>query len=366
MIGVLGGGQLGRMLALAGLPLGLQFRFLDPSPTAPASCLGELYCGDYQDPGLLPRFVEGLELVTYEFENVPLNTARWLEKRAPVYPPPLALEASQDRIKEKTTFQKLDIPTPMFGAVSSRAELNEAISRVGLPAVLKTCRFGYDGKGQQALHTEEDVEAAWQALRGVPLILEKRVHFSRELSILSVRSTNGETAFYPLVENQHRRGILRLSRVPALNLSESIQTQATDYARRLLEHFRYVGVLAIEFFQVDDTLIANEMAPRVHNSGHWTIEAARTSQFANHLRALLGWPLGPTELLGHSAMVNIVGVQPGAEEVLAVPGAALHLYGKSAQPDRKLGHITVVEQTREETDANLRRLQGVPGAEFAL
>jgi 5-(carboxyamino)imidazole ribonucleotide synthase len=366
MIGVLGGGQLGRMLALAGLPLGLHFRFLDPSATAPASSLGELYCGDYQDPGLLPRFVEGLDLVTYEFENVPLNTARWLEKRAPVYPPPLALEASQDRIKEKTTFQKLDIPTPMFIAVSSRVELSEAISHIGLPAILKTCRFGYDGKGQQALQSEEDVEAAWLALRGVPLILEKRVDFSRELSILAVRSTRGETAFYPLVENQHRRGILRLSRVPALDLSEAVQMQATDYARRLLEHFRYVGVLAIEFFQVDDTLIANEMAPRVHNSGHWTIEGARTSQFANHLRALLGWPLGPTELLGHSAMVNIIGVQPGVDEVLAVPGAALHLYGKSAQPDRKLGHITVVEQTREEVDAKLRRLQGVPGAEFTF
>lgn len=366
MIGVLGGGQLGRMLALAGLPLGLRFRFLDPSPTAPAANLGELICGDYQDPGLLPRFVEGLDLVTYEFENVPLNTARWLANRTPVYPPAEALEASQNRIKEKTTFQKLDIPTPTFTAVSSRAELNEALSRIGLPAVLKTCRFGYDGKGQQSLNSEEDVEAAWQALRGVPLILEKRVHFSRELSILAVRSTRGETAFYPLVENQHRRGILRLSRVPVLDLSEGIQTQATDHARKLLEHFRYVGVIAIEFFQVGDTLIANEMAPRVHNSGHWTIEGARTSQFANHLRALHGWPLGPTDLLGHSAMVNIIGVQPTSEEVLAIPGAALHLYGKSAQPDRKLGHITVVEQTKDLVDAALRRLQSVPGAEFAI
>jgi 5-(carboxyamino)imidazole ribonucleotide synthase len=366
MIGVLGGGQLGRMLALAGLPLGLQFRFLDPSPTAPAASLGELICGDYQDPGLLPRFVEGLELVTYEFENVPLNTARWLANRTPVYPPAEALEASQDRTKEKSTFQKLDIPTPAFARVASRSELKEAISRIGLPAVLKTCRFGYDGKGQRALECEEDIEIAWQALRGVPLILEKRIHFSRELSILAVRSTNGETAFYPLIENQHRRGILRLSRVPALDVSESIQMQAIEHARKLLEHFPYVGVLAIEFFQLGDALIANEMAPRVHNSGHWTIEGARTSQFANHLKALHGWPLGPTDLLGHSAMVNIIGTQPAAGEVLTIPGAALHLYGKTPQPDRKLGHITVVEKTRELVDAALRKLQGVPGVEFAF
>ena len=335
MIGVLGGGQLGRMLAWRDYP--------GPAVSVPrsvadcaAASLGELICGDYQDPGLLPRFVEGLDLVTYEFENVPLNTARWLAGRAPVYPPPEALEASQNRVKEKTTFQKLDIPTPAFAAVSSRSELKEALSRIGLPAVLKTCRFGYDGNGQRMLESEEDVEAAWQALRGVPLILEKRIHFSRELSLLAVRSTSGETACYPLVENQHRRGILRLSRVPALEVSEGIQAQATDHARKLLEHFRYVGVLAIEFFQVGDTLIANEMAPRVHNSGHWTIEGARTSQFANHLTALHGWPLGPTDLLGHSAMVNIIGIQPPPRE-FGNSGRGIASLWQNPQPDRKLG-----------------------------
>jgi 5-(carboxyamino)imidazole ribonucleotide synthase len=364
MIGVLGGGQLGRMLALAGLPLGLHFRFLDPSFAAPAASLGELVCGDYQDPGLLPRFVEGLDLVTYEFENVPLNTARWLANRAPLYPPPEALEASQDRLKEKSVFQNLGIPTPHFAPVSSRAELVEALSRLGLPAVLKTCRFGYDGKGQRSLDSEEDVETAWQALRGVPLILEQRVHFSRELSILAVRSTNGETAFYPLVENLHRRGILRLSRVPVLDLADSIQAQAIEFAGKLLEHFRYVGVLAIEFFQVGNRLIANEMAPRVHNSGHWTMEGARTSQFANHLRAIHGWPLGATEILGHAAMVNIIGTQPAIEEILAVPGAALHLYDKLPMPDRKLGHITVVGETRAQVDVTLERLQSMSGLIF--
>ncbi len=359
MIGVLGGGQLGRMLALAGLPLGLQFRFLDPSPAAPAARLGELVCGDFQDPGLLPRFVEGLDLVTYEFENVPMSTAQWLAKRAPVYPPAEALEASQDRIKEKTLFQSLEIPTPAFAAVSSRAELNDACAQIGLPVVLKTCRFGYDGKGQRIAESEEDVEAAWLALRGVPLIVEKRVEFTRELSMLAVRSTTGEMAFYPLVENQHRRGILRLSRAPALDVPDSCRDQAEDYARRLLLHLNYVGVLAIEFFQVGDKLLANEMAPRVHNSGHWTIEGARTSQFANHLRAILGWPLGETGMLGHACMVNIIGVIPPVEAVLAVPGTALHLYDKAPMTDRKLGHITVVHQERAQVDACLERLQAI-------
>ncbi len=366
MIGVLGGGQLGRMLALAGLPLGLRFRFLDPSPAAPSARLGEFLCGDYQDPGLLPRFVEGLDLLTYEFENVPLDTARWLATRVPVYPPPQALEASQDRVKEKTLFQSLQIPTPEFAAVQSRAELADALARIGLPAVLKTCRFGYDGKGQRVFTSDDDVEAAWQALRGAPLILEKRIDFDRELSILAVRSLAGEIVLYPLVENLHRRGILRLSRVPVLNLSAAVQEQAAEYARRVLPHLDYVGVLAIEFFQVGESLLANEMAPRVHNSGHWTIEGARTSQFANHLRAVKGWPLGDPHVLGQVAMVNIIGTIPNADAVLAIPGAALHLYDKAPAPDRKLGHITIVHEDRSGVDARLERLRGVAGLELAF
>jgi 5-(carboxyamino)imidazole ribonucleotide synthase len=364
MIGVLGGGQLGRMLALAGLPLGLRFRFLDPSPAAPASRLGEFICGDFQDPGLLPRFVEGLDLVTYEFENVPLHTASWLATRAPVYPPPRALEVSQDRIREKSLFQSLGIPTPEFAAVNSRQELAEAVNRIGLPGVLKTCRFGYDGKGQRVLETDDDVEAAWQALRGAPLILEKRVPFDRELSTLAVRSLTGEVALYPLVENVHRRGILRLSRVPTLDLPESIHNQAGEYARSVLAHLNYVGVVAIEFFQMGNRLLANEMAPRVHNSGHWTIEGARTSQFANHLRALKGWPLGDTRTVGHVAMVNLIGTTPPTETILALPGAALHLYDKAAMPDRKLGHITIVQPERSQVDACLNQLEKLPGIEL--
>ncbi len=364
MIGVLGGGQLGRMLALAGLPLGLRFRFLDPSSAAPAAKLGEFVCGDFQDPGLLPRFVEGLDLVTYEFENVPLHTASWLATRAPVYPPPGALEVSQDRVREKTLFQSLGIPTPEFAAVNSRLELGDAVSRLGLPAVLKTCRFGYDGKGQRVLETEDDVEAAWQALRGAPLILEQRVPFGRELSVIAVRSLTGEIALYPLVENVHRRGILRLSRVPTLGLPELIHNQASEYARKILEHLQYVGVLAVEFFLVENRLLANEMAPRVHNSGHWTIEGARTSQFANHLRALKGWPLGDTAAVGHVVMVNLIGTTPAPEAILAMPGTALHLYDKSPMPDRKLGHVTVVHQERAEVDASLDQLKKLPGIEL--
>ncbi|CAN5429889.1 5-(carboxyamino)imidazole ribonucleotide synthase [soil metagenome] len=364
MIGVLGGGQLGRMLALAGLPLGLRFRFLDPSNAAPAAKLGEFVCGDFQDPGLLPRFVDKLELVTYEFENVPLDTARWLSTRAPVYPPPLALEASQERIREKTLFQSLDIPTPDFAAINSRIELTEAVGRIGLPGVLKTCRFGYDGKGQRVLETEEDVEAAWQALRGNPLILEKRIPFECEFSILAVRSLSDEVVLYPLVENVHRRGILRLSRVPSLDIPSTVHEQAAEYARRLLDHLNYVGVLAIEFFQMGTTLLANEMAPRVHNSGHWTIEGAHTSQFANHLRALKGWPLGDPQAVGHVAMVNLIGAIPDAEKVLAIPGVSLHLYDKLPLPDRKVGHITIVQQERHQVDACLDRLRNLPGVEL--
>jgi 5-(carboxyamino)imidazole ribonucleotide synthase len=366
MIGVLGGGQLGRMLALAGLPLGLRFRIFDPSPAASAAKVGEFICGDLQDPGLLPRFVEGLELVTYEFENVPLHTARWLATRAPVYPPPQALEASQDRIREKTLFQSLGIPTPEFAAIGSRADLAEALGCIGLPAVLKTCRFGYDGKGQQVLESADDVEAAWLALRGAPLILEKRIDFDRELSILAVRSLSGEVVFYPLVENVHRRGILRLSRVPASGVPDTVRGLAEDFARRLLDHLNYVGVLAIEFFQVGETLLANEMAPRVHNSGHWTIEGAHTSQFENHLRAIKGWPLGDTQAVGHVAMVNIIGTIPAIDGILAIPGATLHLYDKAPMPDRKLGHVTIVQQERSAVDACLDRLRVVSGMDMLV
>jgi 5-(carboxyamino)imidazole ribonucleotide synthase len=359
-VGVLGGGQLGRMLALAGYPLGLRFRFLDLSPRAPAGPLAELHAGDYEDIDTLERFAGGLDVVTYEFENVPVASARFLAERLPVYPPPRALEAAQDRLVEKTFFHGLDIPTPPFLAVDSEASFRSALRLIGMPAVLKTRRMGYDGKGQIVLREPKDAGYAWRVLGDVPQILEGFVPFRRELSVLGVRARGGETAFYPLVENHHRDGMLRLSLAPAPGLTGDLQGQAEEYARRVLHALDYVGVLAIEFFEADGRLLANEMAPRVHNSGHWTIEGAETSQFENHLRAVLGLPLGSTAAVGPAAMVNLIGSTPPPEVVLRLPRAHLHLYGKSAAAGRKLGHVTVVERDEAALRGCLEQLRAAP------
>ena len=355
-IGILGGGQLGYMLALAGYPLGLHFRFLDPSPEAPVGRIAQRVTADYTDHGALEKFSSGLELVTYEFENVPVEAAKLLAGRVPVYPPPAALEAAQDRLAEKTLFSKLGIPTTAFLAIEKAADFDRAVGELGLPAVLKTSRLGYDGKGQWILLTAEDVAKAKSKLPKVHLILERFVPFSRELSLLAVRSRTGETAFYPLVENYHQSGILRLSLAPAPALDSSLQRSAEDMALRVLEALKYVGVLAIEFFEDRGRLLANEMAPRVHNSGHWSIEGAVTSQFESHLRAVLGLPLGSTGLLGHSAMVNLIGELPESAEVLAVPDTHLHLYGKSPRPGRKLGHVTLRAASPERLALRLSEL----------
>ena len=340
-IGILGGGQLGYMLALAGYPLGLHFRFLDPSPEAPVGRIAHRVTADFADQQALEKFAHGLEVVTYEFENVPVQAARFLAERVPVYPPAAALEEAQDRRREKLLFQRLGIPTTEFVEIVRPDEFGAALKQVGLPAVLKTCRMGYDGKGQWLLRTQEDAEKARQELPDVPLILEKFVSFTREVSILAVRSRMGETAFYPLVENHHRSGILRLSLAPAPNLSPGLQQEAEEAARKLLETLDYAGVICMEFFEVEGKLLANEIAPRVHNSGHWSIEGAVTSQFENHLRAILAMPLGSTAAVGHSAMLNLIGELPDAEQLLKVPNTHLHLYGKSPRPGRKLGHVTV-------------------------
>jgi 5-(carboxyamino)imidazole ribonucleotide synthase len=340
-IGILGGGQLGYMLALAGYPLGLHFRFLDPSPEAPVGRIAHRVTAEYLDEAALEKFAHGLEVVTYEFENVPVEAARFLAERAPIFPPMAALEEAQNRQREKRLFQKLGIPTAEFADIERREDLDEAINRIGLPAIVKTSRMGYDGKGQWLLRTREDVEKARPELPSVELILEKFVPFSREVSLLGVRNRKGETAFYPLVENHHRGGILRLSLAPAPNLTGALQESAETATRKVLEALEYVGVLCIEFFEVDGKLLANEMAPRVHNSGHWTIEGAVTSQFENHLRAILGLPLGATAAVGHSAMINLIGETADAAEVLAVPNTHLHLYGKIPREGRKVGHVTV-------------------------
>jgi 5-(carboxyamino)imidazole ribonucleotide synthase len=341
MVGILGGGQLGRMLALAGIPWGLRFRVLEPAREAATDPVADRVAGEYEDYAALADFVRGLDVVTYEFENVPVATARWLAERLPVYPPPDALAVAQDRFHEKTFFARQGIPVPAFRAIEARADFDAALAEVGLPAVLKTRRFGYDGKGQVVLRETADAEAAWQLLGGRPLILEQFVPFDREVSVLAVRGRDGATAFYPLVENEHRQGILFRSLAPAPDVTAELQAQAERYALGALEALDYVGVLAIEFFVIGGRLLANEMAPRVHNSGHWTIEGAETSQFENHLRAVLGWPLGNAAPFGHSAMYNLIGSTAEPRDVLAVEGVHLHLYGKAPRPGRKLGHITV-------------------------
>ena len=355
-IGILGGGQLGYMLALAGYPLGLHFRFLDPSPEAPVGRIAQRVTADFDDLAALEKFAAGLELVTYEFENVPVDAAKFLAERVAVYPPPAALEAARDRLNEKQLFQKLGIATTGFISVPKPEELDAAVKKLGLPSVLKTCRLGYDGKGQWILRAPEDVAKAKPELPAVPLILEHFVPFTRELSVLAVRSTNGETAIYPLVENHHRGGILRLSLAPAPRIEPGIQRTAERAAQRVLESLKYAGVLAIEFFEHQGELLANEMAPRVHNSGHWTIEGAITSQFENHLRAVLGMPLGSTGPAGHCAMLNLIGELPDSSEVLAVPDAHLHLYGKSPRPGRKLGHVTLRAASPERLALRLSEL----------
>jgi 5-(carboxyamino)imidazole ribonucleotide synthase len=329
------------MLALAGLPLGVRFRFLDPQSELPAGQLGERIDGEYTDPVALDRFAEGCDVVTYEFENVPVASARHLASCVPVHPAPEALEVSQDRLVEKQFLSSLGIPTPAFAEVDSLPALEGAVARVGLPAVLKTRRLGYDGKGQIVLRMPGDVAGAWEALEGSPAILEGFVPFDRELSVLAVRGRDRTTRFYPLVENEHRGGILRVSIAPAPGVTAELQRSAEGYAVRIMDALDYVGVLALELFQHDGRLVANEMAPRVHNSGHWTIEGAETSQFENHLRAVLGWPLGGASAVGYSGMVNLIGAVPETADVLAVPGAHLHLYGKAARPGRKVGHVTV-------------------------
>jgi 5-(carboxyamino)imidazole ribonucleotide synthase len=358
-IGILGGGQLGRMLALAGHPLGLSFRVLEPAAECPAAAAAYHLRGEYEDFQSLYSFCQGLDAITFEFENVPVASARWLAERIPVYPTPDALEMGQDRLSEKTFFQKLGVPVPTFAAVNSREDLDTAMARIGLPAVLKTTRFGYDGKGQTVLRSAADVESAWTTLGGRPLVLEGFVPFQRELSILAVRSREGELAFYPLVENVHRAGILRVSTGPASGVTPKVQAKAERIAAKALEELGYVGVLAVELFQVGDELLVNEMAPRVHNSGHWTIEGAETSQFENHVRAVAGLPLGSTAAVGRSVMINLIGGWPEPVSVLAIPGAHLHLYGKQPRPNRKVGHITVRADSEAELLERVRKVRGL-------
>jgi len=353
-IGIIGAGQLGQMLALSGIPLALQFRFLDSSADAPGAQVAPIVVGAFDDIVALRRLAGEVDLVTYEFENVPVAALREMAATRPCFPPVDALRVSQDRILEKELFGRLGIATPPYRAVDSLAELEAGVAALGLPCVLKTRRLGYDGRGQRVLKKRSDVGPAWDALGRVPLILEGFIRFDREVSIVGARSTRGETRAYPVVTNTHREGILRVTVAPTRDAR--LQRAAERHLRRVLAYFDYAGVLTIEFFVAGGRLIANEMAPRVHNSGHWTIEGAVTSQFENHLRAILGLPLGDTSPTGHSAMVNYIGTVPDRAAVLAVPGTHHHDYGKAPRANRKLGHCTVVASTAARRDAALRQL----------
>lgn len=353
-IGIIGGGQLGRMLALAGYPLGLRFIFLDPSPDACATQVGDCIQGAYDDPAKLQQLAEAVDVVTFEFENVPVSAVENIARIKPFYPPVAALGASQDRLTEKTLFRKLGIPTPEFRAVDSLADLEQAVADIGLPGILKTRRLGYDGRGQYRLRKASDIAKAWAALSGSALIYEAFVPFTREVSVIGARSTQGEIAIYPLAENTHRDGILHISRAPYRHAM--LQQQAERYLKKVLKHFNYVGILTIEFFVLRGKLVANEMAPRVHNSGHAGIEGFDTSQFENHLRAICGLPLGSTTARGHSAMLNFVGTIPAPEAALKQPGVHFHYYGKEARPARKLGHATVVSNTPAGRERALKKL----------
>ena len=332
------------MLAIAGYQLGVEFKFFDPNSGAPVGQIGELIAADYGDHEALKRFLDGVHVVTYEFESIPLSTIRFVAERVGVFPPVAALEIAQDRLLEKNLFQELGLPTPRFAPVESLDELRDAATGIGFPAVLKTRRMGYDGKGQAVIRNASALGESWKKVSGVPLLLEQYVSFQHELSVIGVRDSAGREVFYPPIENLHREGVLRRSIAPAPCATPEISALAIEYSRRLMDRLEYVGVLALELFSVDGTLLANEMAPRVHNSGHWTIEGAETSQFENHLRAILSLPLGATTPRGTSLMLNILGHIPPVESVLAVEGAHLHLYGKAPTEKRKVGHVTMVGQ----------------------
>ncbi|AVO29794.1 5-(carboxyamino)imidazole ribonucleotide synthase [Stenotrophomonas maltophilia] len=343
-VGILGGGQLARMMVLAGAPLGLRFELYDPAADACSGPLAPLTVGAFDDRQALADFAAKVDVVTFDFENVPADSAQFLADRVPVYPPPAALAVAQDRLSEKTLFQQLGIPLPAFADIRSRDELVAKAAEFGLPCILKTRRLGYDGKGQFRLRSEADIDAAWDALGAqverTGLILEGFVAFQREVSVVAVRGRDGSFEAWPVTGNWHVDGVLSASVAPAV-LSDTEQQAAIGYARRVAEHLQYVGVFALELFCRDGELLANEMAPRVHNSGHWTIEGSETSQFENHLRAVLGLPLGSTRMLGHVCMLNWLGAMPDPAPVLAQASGHWHDYGKEPREGRKVGHATL-------------------------
>lgn len=357
-LGVLGGGQLGRMLALAAHSLGIETLLVDPDAQAPAAQVSRLIVAPYTDPEAL-RQLAACDVVTFEFENVPEGTVTQLAASCQVYPPPNALRVAQDRWLERSCFRDLGIDTPRFFPVSDRADLQAAAEALGHRLVLKTRHMGYDGKGQYVVTGPEQLDDAFAALGAAPCLAEELIPFDRELSVIACRDRKGHTVLYPPTENRHVRGILHTSVAPAPHTSDAVRVAAFRAAEALLQHFDYVGVLGLELFQVGERVLANEFAPRVHNSGHWTIEGARTSQFENHVRAVMGLPLGPADALEKAGMVNLIGKVPDASRLLAIPDAHLHDYGKTPRPGRKVGHVTVRAGTEEELRERLRQIEAV-------
>lgn len=353
-IGIIGAGQLGQMLGHAGQPLGIQCVFLDPSDNPPAASAGPVLQYPFDSAEGLARLAGLTDVITYEFENVPVRAIETLSKQTTVHPPAKALEKAQDRLAEKELFRALGIPLPAFRTVDSVSDLNSAIKVLGLPLVLKTRRLGYDGKGQRIVRDDAGIEAAFGELGGDELIAEQWVPFDREVSAIGARNVRGDTVFYPLTENVHENGILSVSRAPVDD--DELSAVGNDLLARLFAELDYVGVLALELFVTGDRLLANEFAPRVHNSGHWTIEGANTSQFENHLRAILDMSLGDTGMRGSAGMLNLIGTLPADPRPFQQTPCHLHGYGKRARPGRKLGHVTVVTKDANDRETVLGRL----------
>lgn len=360
-IGIIGGGQLARMLALAGHTLGLKTICLDPVIPCAAAPVASVLAGNYHHKSDLLQLARHVEVITYEFENIPASFLS--ELKTPVFPAPSILRIAQDRLQEKRCFERLGIPTTHYHPVESLAALREGIEKIGMPALLKTRSLGYDGKGQYEIQTLEDIGPAWEVLGASDpqprLILENKVYFDREISCLAVRGVDGEILFYDLVENDHQKGILRRSKVVSFEQEERLNRVARTYVSHILNAFEYVGVLTVEFFQKGETLLANEMAPRVHNSGHWTIEGADTSQFENHLRAICHLPLGATTTRGKVGMLNMIGVIPPLHTILKIPQTHYHVYGKHPRPGRKLGHVTVWSEDADAFENAMAQLTSV-------
>lgn len=364
-VGIIGGGQLALMLAQSVEKLGVRCTVLDPNERCCARAVCEQIVGEYDDPDALKQLAACSDVVTYEFENVPAAAGEVIKPIKPIHPNPDALGYAQDRHLERTMFKDLDIAIPNYRAVDDVESLESALAELGTPAILKARSLGYDGKGQVLINDASTAAEAFATIGSVPAILDQFVEFERELSIVATRSIEGNIAYYPLSANVHRGGILRVSKAPARDVNEHLIEQAQHAARQILNRFDYVGTIAVEFFQIrtgeDATLVANEIAPRVHNTGHWTIEGAETSQFENHMRAVMGMELGSAAPVGHSAMVNIIGDEPRPGALESMPEAHVHMYGKSPRAGRKIGHVTLNAPSADELDALLERFTRVIG-----